>query len=79
MIHTPIKHLNNGRAVITIMTPPGVKKDLAEIFNLASKAYENCAKGAVFCQIDEGMMKVVFLPHDQALLVNEAFRSGGGV
>lgn len=77
MIHTPLKTLENGRALITIMTPLSVKKELAEIFDLCSQANKDGKQGAVFCQIDQQKIKVVFLPHDQAVLVNNAFLRGG--
>lgn len=77
MIHTPFKTLQNGRATITIQTPPSVKKELAEIFDLATQANKDGQQGAVFCQIDQNIIKVVFLPQDHAIQVKNAFLRAG--
>lgn len=74
MIIYPISHKEDGRAVIRIKTPPSIKKDIQELFDLISKdAAKNGERRVSICaQIHEGYMSVSFMPNDISIRIRDA-------
>lgn len=74
MIHTPLIQQPDGRSSIILMTPPSVKRDIKELFDLVDAAYQRGEKGAIFCQINEKKMSVTFMPQSIAKRIADAVK-----